>query len=134
MTLVFLLVVIVVLLYTRQADRDYTLGLVILIAALTWLAIEIHILRILADLFALALEHWIEIVMAFSAAVLLSVPLIMVYIALRDQLDNRAIRKEFQESHGAVRVKFNRRVAALMAQGYDRERAEAVALRLLGKG
>jgi uncharacterized paraquat-inducible protein A len=128
MTVAFLLVVIVILLYTRRPDRDYTLGIMVLIAASIWLAIEIHLLSILADFFAVALEHWLEIVMAFGAAVLLIVPAIMIYIAVRDQLDNR---EKFQESHGPVRSKFERRVTTLMALGHGRTQAEATATRLL---
>ena len=128
MTVAFLLVVIVILLYTRRPDRDYTLGIMVLIAASIWLAIEIHLLSILADFFAVALEHWLEIVMAFGAAVLLIVPAIMIYIAVRDQLDNR---EKFQESHGPIRSTFERRVTTLMALGYGRTQAEATAMRLL---
>ncbi len=131
MTVFFLVAVIVVLLSTQRVNRDYSVRIALLIAAFFWLAIEIHLLSILADLCALALEHWLEIVMAFCAAVVLSVPLIMVYIALCDQLDERAIRQEFRQSHWTVRTRFNRRVAGLMAQGFDRERAEAATLRVL---
>lgn len=129
MTVAFLVIVIAVLLCTRQAGRDYTLSVMLLIGAFTWLAIEIHLLRILGNVFAFALEHWIEIVMAFSAAVLLIVPAFMIYIALRDRLDSRAIRTEFQESNGTVRVKFERRVDTLMALGYGRTQAEVTAVR-----
>jgi hypothetical protein len=128
MTVVALLVVIAILLYTCHPKRDYSLSVALLIAAFTWLAIEIHLLRILRDLFALALEHWIEIVMAFSAAILLIVPAIMIYIAVRDQLDKC---EKVQEAHGTVRSKFERRVTTLMALGYGRTQAEANALRLL---
>lgn len=131
MTIVFLLVVIVVLLWTRQAGGDYTLGIGLLIAAFTWLAIEIHLLSILGDLFALALEHWLEIVMAFGAAILLIVPAIMIYIALRDQLDDLAMRPQFQQSPGTVRSKFDRRVTTLIALGYGRTEAETTAIRLM---
>ena len=128
MTIAFLLVVIVILLYTRRPDRDYTLGIMVLIVASIGLAIKIRLLSILGDLFALALEHWLEIVMAFGAAILLIVPAIMIYIAVRDQLDNR---EKFQESHGPVRSKFERRVTTLMALGHGRTQAEATAIRLL---
>lgn len=94
MIVVSLLVVIVILLYADQADRDCSLGIALLIGAFTWLAIEIHLLRILADLFAVALEHWLEIVMAFGAAVVLIVPVIMLYIAVCDRLDDRGTRNE----------------------------------------
>jgi len=131
MTVVFLLVVIVILLYTRQAGRDYTLGIALLIAAFTWLAIEIHLLRILADLFALALEHWLDLVIAFGASILLIVPAIMIYITLQDRVDHRALPPQLQPSHSTVRGKFDRRVATLMALGYGRTQAETTAIRLL---
>jgi dipeptide/tripeptide permease len=127
MTVIVLLVVIVVLLYTRRPDRDYTLGVMLLIAAFIGLAIKIRLLSVLGDLFALALEHWLEIVMAFGTAILLSVPAIMIYIAVRDHLDKR----KMQESHGPVRSKFERRVTTLMALGHGRTQAEATAIRLL---
>jgi hypothetical protein len=97
MTVLFLLAVIVLLLSTRQAERDYTIGIALLIGAFTWLAIEIHLLHVLADIFAAALEHWTEIVMALSVTILLIVPMIMLYIALRDELEKGAIRR-FRES------------------------------------
>ncbi len=133
MIVVFLLAVIVLLLSTRQTGRDYSLGIALLIGAFTWLAIEIHLLRVLADLFAIALEHWTQIVMALSITILLIVPAIMIYLAIRDELDNRAIREEFQQSNGALRYKFNQKVAALIAQGYGRERAEATVARLVDR-
>jgi len=131
MTIVFLLVVIVILLYTRQAGRDYTLGIGLLIAAFTWLAIEIHLLRILADLFALAVQHWLDVVVALGAAILLIVPVIMIYITLHDRLDDRALSPQAQHSPGAVRGKFDRRVATMIALGYDRTQAEVTAVRLM---
>ena len=128
MTAAFLLVVIVILLYTRGPERDYSLGLLVLTTAFIGLAIKVHLLSILGDFFALALEHWLEIVMAFGAAILLIVPAIMIYIAVRDHVENR---EKFQESHGPVRNKFERRVATLMALGYGRTQAEATAIHLL---
>lgn len=129
MTVAFLLIVIVVLLCTRQAGRDYTLGIMLLIAAFTWLAIEIHLLRILGAIFAVAVEHWFAIVMVLGAAVLLSVPALMIYIAVRDHLERRDFREEFQESQSTVRSKFERRVDTLMALGYGRTQAEITAVR-----
>jgi hypothetical protein len=98
MTVAFLLAVIVFLIYTGQAERDCTFGSVILIGACVWLAIEIKLLHILADLFAIALAHWLEIVIALSAGIVLFVPAVMLYISLRDQLDRRAVRKGMRGS------------------------------------
>ncbi|MGA8301359.1 MAG: hypothetical protein WB817_17885, partial [Terriglobales bacterium] len=92
MLVVLLLVVIAVLLYLRHPDRDYTLSAAVLIAALTWLAIEVHLLRLLHDLFALAVDHWVDTVIGLSALLLLIVPAIMIYVAIRDQMDERATR------------------------------------------
>jgi hypothetical protein len=132
MTVAILVVVIAILLYTCHPKRDYTLSVALLIAAFTWLAIEIHVLRLLRDVFALALEHWIETVMAFGAVILLIVPAIMLYIAIRDQIDSRGLVRERHPSSGTVRSsvlnKFERRVATLMALGYGRTQAEATAL------
>ena len=131
MIIVFLVVVIVILLYTRQAGRDYSLGIGLLIAAFTWLAIEIHLLRILADLFALAVQHWHDVVVALGAGILLFVPAIMIYITFQDRLEGRALRPQLQHSAGTVRGKFERRVATLIALGYDRTQAEVTAVRLM---
>lgn len=123
MVVVFLLVVIAILLYLRRPDRDYSLSAALLIAALTWLAIEIHVLRLLQDIVALAVAHWVDVTTALAAAILLVVPAMMLYIAVRDQLD-RATGK----SRDPVLNKFERRVATLMALGYRRTQAEATAL------
>ena len=118
MVVVFLLVVIALLLYLRQPHRDYTLSIALLIAALTWLSIEIHLLELLRDVFALAIDHWGDTVMAFCAAILLIVPASMIYVAVRDPVATRH----------TVLDKFERRVATLMALGYGRTEAEATAL------
>jgi small-conductance mechanosensitive channel len=108
MIVVSLLVVIVALLYAHQSDGDYSLGIALLIGAFTWLAIEIHLLRILADFFAVALEHWLEIVMALGVAIVLIVPAIMIYIAVQDELDHRGRRpcgqgiKQHRENRGEL--------------------------------
>jgi signal transduction histidine kinase len=132
LTIAILLIAIAILLFTLRPGREYTLSAALLIAAFTWLAIEIHLLRILRDVFAFAVEHWFDTVMAFGAAILLSVPATMLYIAIRDQLDNHNFGRERPSSSGRVRNgvldKFERRVATLMALGYGRTQAEATAL------
>ncbi|MGA9640524.1 MAG: hypothetical protein WBQ72_03950 [Terriglobales bacterium] len=128
MTIVLLLVVIVILLYTHRARHEYTLGVFLLLAAFTLLAIQIHLLRILGELFALALQHWIELLTAFSGAMLLIVPAVMLYVALRDHTEKRPAPGNPPQPHGAVRSKFERRVATLMALGYGRTQAEMTAL------
>ncbi|MFZ3266103.1 MAG: hypothetical protein WA172_19005 [Terriglobales bacterium] len=128
MIVALLLVVIGILLCTRRPGRDYTLGLMALIAGFIWLAIEIHLLSIVADFFGVAVQHWIQIVVALGAAILLIVPAIMIYIAIRDRFDSR---EKVLESHNPVRNTFERRVDTLRALGYGRTEAEATALRLL---
>jgi hypothetical protein len=132
MTVAILVVVIAILLYTCHPKRDYTLSAALLIAAFTWLAIEIHVLRLLRDVLALALDHWVETVMAFGAIILLSVPAAILYIAVRDHLDGRNLVGAGHQSHSPIRNtvlnKFERRVATLMALGYGRTQAEATAL------
>ena len=129
MTVVFLLIVIVILLWARPAGRDYTFSIMLLIAALTWLAIEIHLLRILGGIFAVAVEHWFAIVLALGAAVLLSVPALMIYIAVQDHLERHDVPERVHEARGTVRSKFERRVDTLMALGYGRTQAEITAVR-----
>ncbi|MGA7687100.1 MAG: hypothetical protein WCC32_18535 [Terriglobales bacterium] len=132
MTIAILLVVIAILLFTMRPGRNYTLSTGFLIAAFTWLAIEIHLLRILRDVFAVAVEHWFDTLMTFGAAIVLSVPATMLYIAIRDQFENRNPGRERHPSPGRVRNqvldKFERRVATLMALGYGRTQAETTAL------
>jgi hypothetical protein len=132
MIVVLLLVVIAVLIYVREPQRDYTLSLALLIAASTWLAIEIHLLRLLADFFALAVQNWVDVVMALGALLLLIVPAIMIYVAVRDELDARTAEAVRNATHNRTRSvvldKFERRVTTLMALGYGRTEAEASAL------
>ncbi|MGA9472666.1 MAG: hypothetical protein WBV36_09390 [Terriglobales bacterium] len=131
MTVAILVVVIAILLFTCHPKRDYTVSAALLIAAFTWLAIETHLLRLLRDVLALALDHWLDTVMAFGAVILLVVPASMLYIAVRDHLDRHRLAHAQHESFGPSRItvnKFERRVATLMALGYSRTQAEATAL------
>ena len=131
MTVAILVVVIAILLFTCHPERDYTVSAALLIAAFTWLAIEIHLLGLLRDVFALALDHWLDTVMAFGAVILLVVPASMLYLAVRDHLDRRSFAHAQHESFGPSRNtvnRFERRVATLMALGYGRTQAEATAL------
>jgi hypothetical protein len=132
MTIAILLVVIAILIYTRRPGFEYTLGAALLITAFTWLAVEIHLLRILRDVFALVLDHWFDTLMVFGAAIVLSVPVTMLYIAIRDQFENRKLGREGHplpvQVRNRVLDKFERRVATLMALGYGRTQAEATAL------
>jgi len=131
MTVAILVVVIAILLFTCRPERDYTVSAALLIAAFTWLAIEIHLLGLLRDVFALALDHWLDTVMAFGAVILLVVPASMLYLAVRDHLDRRSFahaqHPSFSPSRNTVN-RFERRVATLMALGYGRTQAEATAL------
>ena len=135
MVVVFLLVVIAILLCLRWPQRDYSLSAALLIAAFTWLAIEIHVLRLLQDLVALAVAHWVDVTTSLAAAILLVVPAMMLYIAVRDQLDGATGKspsplRNLVSTHArhSVLNKFERRVATLMALGYRRTQAEATAL------
>ena len=138
MTVVFLLAVIAILLYLRRPNRDYTLGAAVLIAALTWLAIDVHLLRMLQEVFAFAMENWVDVVMALGALVLLIVPAVMIYIGVRDELDKRALVghprdpltpacKSVSTPRNRVLDKFEQRVATLTALGYGRTEAETTA-------
>jgi len=139
MTVAFLLAVIAILLYLRRPERDYSLGAAALIAAATWLAIDVHLLRLLQEVLALAVENWIDVVMGLGALLLLIVPAMMVYIGVREEIDKRALvghpRERFTRACRAVSAhpenkvvdKFERRVATLTALGYGRTEAEATA-------
>ncbi len=106
MIVALLLVAIGILLCTRRSERDHTPGLMVLIGGFIWLAIEIHLLSMLGDLFAAALRHWIQIAAAFSVTILLIVPAIMIFIAIRDKFDSRRVL----DAHNPVRNAFERRV------------------------
>lgn len=127
MIVALLLVAIGILLCTRRSERDHTPGLMVLIGGFIWLAIEIHLLSMLGDLFAAALRHWIQIVAAFGVTILLIVPAIMIFITIRDKFDSRRVL----DAHNPVRSTFERRVETMKALGYGRTEAEAIALRLL---
>lgn len=57
------------------------------------MAIKINLLSILGEMFALALENWVPIVVALSAATVLIVPGLMIYLAIHDQLGSRCVQK-----------------------------------------
>ncbi len=93
MAVALLLAIVVVLLCTRQTERDYTFALLFLLAASIALAIKIRLISILGDVFGLAVENWLPIVIVLSAVIILIVPALMIYLAIRDQFDSRCVQK-----------------------------------------
>ncbi|HTR24948.1 MAG TPA: hypothetical protein VMI10_13290 [Terriglobales bacterium] len=125
MTVVFLLAVIALLLYLHRPERDCTLSAAALIGAFTWLAIDVHLLRLLQEMFAFAIENWVDVVMGVGALILLIVPAMMIQIAVRGEL---ALTGHSANRRNRVIDKFERRVATLLALGYSRTAAETTAL------
>ncbi|HVM94485.1 MAG TPA: hypothetical protein VMT67_16810 [Terriglobales bacterium] len=144
MTVVFLLlVVIAMLLYVRRPN--YTFSVAVLIAALTWLAIDVHLLRLVQEMVAFVVENWADVAMGVGAVIVLIVPAMMIYIGVRDEIDKRATHPHqmftpvgIANARNRVLDKFERRVATLLALGYSRTEAEATAFhqmkRDLGQG
>ena len=135
MTAVFLLGFIALLLYLRLSERGYTLTAAVLIAALTWLAIDVHLLHLLQNLVALAVENWVDVAMGLGALILLIVPAMMIYVGIREELDKRGAPPHqvftpvsIANPHNKVLDKFERRVATLLALGYSRTEAESTAV------
>lgn len=52
------------------------------------------------------------------------------YLFVQDQLENRSIRREWKESDGKVRTKFDVRVKTYVDSGWDRDRAENTTMRI----
>jgi len=135
--IVILLVLIFLLIFTPPEERALAFGVVSAIAIASWVAFKVKLWAIvgsmLGSLLDLLWDNWQALLMALGASIVLIVPALMIYLVICDRLDDRAIRKEFLESSGTVTHKLDSRVNALMRLGYDRERAESVALNLADK-
>jgi hypothetical protein len=135
--IVLLLILVFLLIFTPPEERALAFGVVSAIAVATWVAFELKLWAIvgsmLGGLLDLLWDNWQALLMALAALIVLIVPALMIYLVICDRLDDRAIRREFLESSGTVTKKLDSRVHALVRLGYDRERAESVALNLVDK-
>ena len=135
--IVLFLVVVFLLIFTPPEERALASGIMSVIALGSWVVFKVKLWAVLGSLLGSLLdfvwENWQVLAMALAASIVLIVPALMIYLVICDRLDDRAIRREFLESSGTVSKKLDSRVHALMRLGYDRERAESVALNLVDK-
>jgi len=135
--IVLLLVVVFLLIFTPPEERALASGIMSVIPLGSWVVFKVKLWAVLGSLLGSLLdfvwENWQVLAMALAASIVLIVPALMIYLVICDRLDDRAIRREFLESSGTVTKKLESRVHALMRLGYDRERAESVALNLVDK-
>lgn len=89
-----LTVVVVLLLCTPRGERGLALGLLLAVGVALWVAVRISLHRLLGSLIdallTLGWGHRTELLLGFAAAVVLIVPIFMLYVAVGDQLDKRA--------------------------------------------
>lgn len=135
--IVLLLVLVFLLIFTPPEERALAFGVMSAIAVASWITFKLKLWSVfgsmLGSLLDLLWDNWQAVLMALAASTVLIVPALMIYLVICDRLDDRAIRKEFLENSGTVTEKLDSRVHALMRVGYDRERAESVALNLVDK-
>jgi hypothetical protein len=135
--IVLLLILVFLLIFTPPEERALAFGVVSAIAVAAWVVFELKLWAVvgsmLGSLLDLLWDNWQTLLMALAASIVLIVPALMIYLVICDRFDDRAIRREFLESSGTVTQKLDSRVHALMRLGYDRDRAESVALNLVDK-
>lgn len=135
--IVLFLILVFLLIFTPPEERVLAFGVMSAIAAASWIAFQLKLWAIVGSMLGSLLDfvwdNWQVLTMALAASIVLIVPALMIYLVVCDRLDDRAIRREFLESSGTVTKKLDTRVHALMRLGYDRERAESVALNLADK-
>jgi hypothetical protein len=93
----FLLILVALLLCTPRAERGFALGSTLLVGAIFWLAIEINLHRVLAGILGgvagFFWEHRSEVILFLAAGIVLIVPVVMLYVAVCDQIAARAATK-----------------------------------------
>jgi len=98
--IVFLLFVAVLLICTPRTDRGLALGSMLVVGAAIWLAVRINLHRILGGIVGmvagLVWEYRSDLLLFFAAAIVLSVPILMVYMTVCDQIDRHATEKSIR--------------------------------------
>ncbi|MGB9235350.1 MAG: hypothetical protein WCC04_13125 [Terriglobales bacterium] len=98
--IVFLLFVAVLLICTPRAERGLALGAMALVGAVIWLAVRIHLHSIVGSMvgtvLALGWEYRNDLLLFFAAAIVLIVPILMIYMTACDQLDRRAAARKIR--------------------------------------
>ena len=85
MLVALLVATIFALLWSNQIEHGYTLGSTALLVTILVLVLKIRLASLLGGLCELALAHWIEVVIAICAAIILLVPILMLYVILTDR-------------------------------------------------
>ena len=87
--IVFLLFVAVLLICTPRAERGLALGAMALVGAVIWLAVRIHLHSIVGSMvgtvLALGWEYRNDLLLFFAAAIVLIVPILMIYMTACDR-------------------------------------------------
>jgi len=101
--IVFLLFVAVLLICTPRSERGLALGSMLVAGIAIWLALRINLHRILGGIVGtvagLVWEYRSDLLLFFAAAIVLIVPILMIYMTVSDQLE----RREFEKSIRARR-------------------------------
>jgi len=101
--IVFLLFVAVLLICTPRSERGLALGSMLVVGIAIWLALRINLHRILGGIVGtvagLVWEYRSDLLLFFAAAIVLIVPILMIYMTVSDQLE----RREFEKSIRARR-------------------------------
>jgi hypothetical protein len=91
----FLFFVAILLLCTPRQERGFALASMLAIGAAIWLAIRIKLHNLLGSFLGFLAErlwdHRMDLLMAFGIAILLIVPLIMIYVVWWDYCDRREL-------------------------------------------
>ena len=97
----FLVIVVGLLACTPRAERSLALGSMAVVGVVIWLSVRINLHSILGnivgDAFALGYEHRDDLVLVFGAAVILIVPILMIYTVACDQLEKQAAARRMKE-------------------------------------
>lgn len=109
----FVLAVVAVLACTPRSERGLALGSMLAVGTVIWLAVRISLHSILGSIFgnlaALAWEYHAEILLAFAAAVVLIVPVVMIYVGVCDQLEARATARKIRAQRSRRGIGFTLR-------------------------
>ena len=136
-TIVFLLFVAVFLICTPRSERGLALGSLLAVGISIWLAVRINLHRILGNivgtLAGLGWEHRSDLLLFFAAAIVLIVPILMVYMTLCDQLDRRAFEKSVRARRSLRGLGLILRSEHPWASFVDQERSSRLTSQFLRK-
>ena len=94
------LVVVALLAFTPRADRGLAFGSLLAAGGVVWLAVRIKLHSVVGSLvgavLTIAYEYRNDLLLGFAAAIVLIVPVVMIYVAICDQLEKRAAEKSIR--------------------------------------